>query len=175
MEMLRKAVVQALRERLCTQRSIDLTADEVYHLLSSDTRRHVIRHLAHDHSAGARVDTKDLAWYVAAVKQGDARHVSDEQQKYAHSMLLHHTLPTLAAEGVVDWEQGSKTAGRGEGVEALAQLIGEVDRATAAADAAARYLLTDALPGSQLGSAVGSVSRPDAVVGGSVVEVKASG
>lgn len=144
--MVVKRVVRALQNRLCTQRSISLSEDTVYALLSAKRRREVIRHIHYDISAGEAMDVGDAAVYVAAVENDKhPDEVTSKEREAAYVGLYQDHLPKLDDAGVVKWDRRAGTIERGDDLGALAQLLGDVENATAAASSAARYptLTTD--------------------------------
>lgn len=141
--MVVNTIRRALRDRLCKQGSINLSEDEVYGLLSVERRREVILYLAENLGTMDTVEIRDLSDYIAAIEQDkDPNQLTTDERHAVYVALYQDHLPKLDDAGVVEYDPRASTIARGEDIDALAQLIGTVERASAAASSAARYPLT---------------------------------
>lgn len=139
--MVMNTIRRALRERLCDQRRINLETDEVFDLLAVERRRELIRHVSYGIGPGETMEIGDAALYIASIENDKHPEEVTSQEENAARVSLHQAhLLKLDAADVVEWDRDAGTIARGPNVDPLAQLLGDVERATAAASSAARYL-----------------------------------
>ena len=129
-QMVVKTIRNALQRRILDSNSIGLQEDEVYKHLAVKRRRELIRHLAHDFTDSESVQIGKASMYIACMDNDKIpEEVTSDERKAAYISLYQEHLPKLDDAGVVEWDRRVGSIQRGEDIDALAQLLGEVERA----------------------------------------------
>ena len=87
--------------------SIELSEDQIYHLLQNERRRNVLRYL---HDVDGQVPMRDIAEQVAAWENDSTVQTitSDERQRVYIPLYQSH-LPKLDEEGIIEYNQSRGT------------------------------------------------------------------
>ncbi|WP_049972921.1 DUF7344 domain-containing protein [Haladaptatus cibarius] len=86
---------------------VELSEDQIYHLLQNERRRNVLRYL---HDADEQVSMRDIAEQVAAWENDiTVQTLSSSERQRVYIPLYQSHLPKLDEEGVIEYDQSRGT------------------------------------------------------------------
>ncbi|WP_435159766.1 DUF7344 domain-containing protein [Haladaptatus sp. DFWS20] len=100
-----------------TETTVDLSEDQIYHLLQNERRRNVLRYL---HDADEKVSMRDIAEQVAAWENNTTvQALSSSERQRVYIPLYQSHLPKLDEEGVIEYDQSRGTVRKTSYTETL--------------------------------------------------------
>lgn len=109
------------RTRFDNERSMTLSTDEKYAILSNRRRRIAIRTL---HNNQGRLAVRELAEVIVAdEKDMDPSQVSYEEQRGVYHTLIRTHLPRLEKAGLVNYDPDENTISPGEQLDEMARIL----------------------------------------------------
>lgn len=104
----------------------ELSRDEIFEVLSSDRRRHLIYFLE---SHAGEAELRELAQWIAARENGtDPEAISEQARKRVYISLYQTHLPKLETYGLVEYDSDEKRVATTERIEEVIGLFDESKR-----------------------------------------------
>lgn len=107
--------------------TVDLTADEIYRVLSAERRRVLIRVL--DDHDNDRMSVSELARAVAVAESGaDSFDVPEESYNTCYVAAYQSHIPVLESVGAVEWDRDKGTVYPAPPIPGLTAIVRDIER-----------------------------------------------
>ncbi|EFW91186.1 hypothetical protein ZOD2009_15201 [Haladaptatus paucihalophilus DX253] len=101
--------------------SVELSEDQIYHLLQNERRRNVLRYL---HDTEGQVSMRDIAEQVAAWENDSTvQSITSSERQRVYIPLYQSHLPKLDEEGVIEYDQSRGTVTKTETANVLYEYL----------------------------------------------------